>query len=167
MRQSRKLTITTITAIATLSLVCPSPEAAAHNVTSHPDLPSTRHIAELPPEIVKVVNGWQSVCGSPIAARQSFAHYLEDKTLGYRLISLHFRELSCDNKAALCTNAGCLHQVYVSTDGTYRLAFSANVRDVTLTFIDHKPALEVDCDSLLRLQCSRILRWNGHRFDEQ
>jgi hypothetical protein len=38
---------------------------------------------------------------------------------------------------------------------------------VTLTFIDHKPALEVDCDSLLRLQCSRILRWNGHRFDEQ
>jgi hypothetical protein len=31
---------------------------------------------------------------------------------------VHFR---CGDRGALCTQAGCLHQVYISTGGRYRL----------------------------------------------
>jgi hypothetical protein len=81
-----------------------------------------------------------------LKAKPLFTHYLGDRAVGYRLIALHFHELGCANRGALCTNQGCLHQVYISTDGAYRLAFSANVPDVTLTLLDHTPAIEIDGD---------------------
>jgi hypothetical protein len=37
------------------------------------------------------------------------------------VLVLHFERLRCGDRAALCTQAGCLHQVYVSTGGRYRL----------------------------------------------
>jgi hypothetical protein len=160
MSQPRKLKIATFATITALCLVCPSPEGVARNDTSHRDPASTQHITELPPEIVKAVNRWQSVCGTPLAARHSFAHYLENQSSRYRLVSLHFHELSCDNRAAICNNQGCLHQVYISADHTYHLAFSANVLEATLRFIDDKPSVEIDC---YQPQCPRILRWNGRR----
>lgn len=165
-----KLQIATIATIGALSFVLPSPYAAARGNLSHPDIATPLRIAELPPEIRDAVSQWQPICGNPLAARRLFALSLDDKTSGYRLISLHFHELNCDNKAVLCTKQGCLHQVYIAsdTDGTYRLIFGANVPDVTLRFIDHKPAIEIGCDTPLNLQCSRIiLRWDGRGFVEQ
>lgn len=164
MSRPRKLKIATIATMTTLCLLHPSPEGVARNETSHPDLASTQHITELPPEIVKAVNRWQSACGAPLAATHSFAHYLKDQSSRYRLISLHFHALSCDNRAAVCNNQGCLHQVYISTDDTYRLAFSGNVLEATLMFIDDKPVVEIDC---YLPQCPRILRWNGRRFSDR
>ena len=102
-----------------------------------------------------------------MAARHSFAHYLGDKAVGYRLVALHFNELDCTNRAALCTSRGCLHQVYMSTDGVYRLVFSANVSDITLRFLDHTPAIEIDCERFGPQDCPRVLRWNGRRFAGQ
>lgn len=121
---------------------------------------------ELPPEIRKAVSRWQSPCGPPLAATHLFAHYLDDRLIGSRLISLHFHELSCANKSGLCSYEGCLHRVYVSTDGRYQLAFSAHVPEVTLTLVDHTPAIEIDC-GLLAPRCPRVLRWDGGRFVER
>jgi hypothetical protein len=98
-------------------------------------------------------------------ARPLFAHYLGDSTVGYRLIALHFHELSCANRATLCSNQGCLHQ-NISTDGVYRLAFSANVPDVTLTLLDHMPVIEI-AGEISSLQSPRVLRWNGRGFVEK
>ena len=156
-----------IAAMLTLAMIWLSPPAVARGGISHPDVASTRHIEELPSEIRSALGRWQSLCGVPLAARHSFAHYLGDRAIGYRLISLHFHELSCDNKAALCTDRGCLHQVYISTDDVYRLAFSANVPEITLIFLDHAiPAIEIDCETFSPQCRSRVLRWNGRRFAE-
>jgi len=167
MNLSRILQSATIPTMVTLTLIGFSPFAAARGGISYRDVASTRHIEELPSEIRSAIARWQSVCGVPLAARHLFAHYLGDKAIGYRLISLHFHELSCVDKAALCTDRGCLHQVYISTDGAYHLAFSANVPEVTLTFLDGTvPAVEIDCE-IFSIQCRpRVLRWNGRRFAE-
>jgi hypothetical protein len=170
MNPPRILQITTITIMLTLTGVWLAPPAVARGGISYRDVASTQHIEELPSEIRDALGRWQSVCGIPLAARHSFAHYLGDKAMGYRLISLHFHELSCVNKAALCTDRGCLHQVYISTDGLYRLAFSENVPEVTLKFLDGPvPAIEIDCVIvILSTQCRpRLLRWNGRRFAER
>ena len=50
MSRPRKLKIATIATMTTLCLLHPSPEGVARNETSHPDLASTQHITELPPE---------------------------------------------------------------------------------------------------------------------
>jgi hypothetical protein len=63
--------------ILIMSLISFSPQATARGGTvSHPDLASTRHVKELPPEIVRAVEHWRALCGSPLAATSSFARYL-------------------------------------------------------------------------------------------
>jgi len=155
----------TISTVLTLTMIWFSPHAAARGGASHTEVASTRHIGELPPEIRNALGRWQSSCGTPLKARPLFAHYLGDSAVGYRLIALHFHELDCANRAALCSNQGCLHQVYIYTDGAYRLAFSANVPDVTLTLVDHTPAIEIDGETF-SWQRPRLLRWNGRGFVE-
>ena len=167
MNLPRKLQMTTISTMLTLTMIWLSPLAAARGGISHTDVASTRHIEELPPEIRNALSRWQSACGSPLTARRLFAHYLGDNAVGYWLISLHFHELGCANGAALCTNLGCLHQVYISAGGAYRLAFSANVPEVTLRLLDHTPAIEIDCEIFRSHDCPRVLRWDGRRFVEQ
>ena len=125
---------------------------------------STRPIEELPPDVRRVVGRWKSVCGFPLTARRSFVHYLGDRSLGYQFIALHFHDLSCDNKTAVCNDRGCLHQVYVSTGSTYRVVFTEYVQEVTLTFLDHTPAVEIECMAV-DARCPRVLRWNGRRFE--
>jgi hypothetical protein len=93
-----------------------------------------------------------------------FAHYLGDSA-GYRLIALHFHELVCSDREVLCTNQGRLHQVYISTDGAYRLVFGANVPGITLVLLDHTPAIEIQGERFGWQSC--VLRWNGHGFDEK
>ena len=168
MNPSRIGQITTIATMLTTTAIWLAPLAMARGAISHRDVASTQHIEELPSEIRSALARWQSACGVPLAARDWFAHYLDDKATGYRLISLHFHELSCINKAALCTAQGCLHQVYISTGGVYRLAFSANVPDVTLTFLDGRvPAIEIDCETFSTQCRPRVLRWNGRGFAER
>lgn len=65
MSQLRKLKITAIVTISTLCLACPAPDGVAHNGRSHPEIACARHVAELPPEAVKVVNRWQTYVESP------------------------------------------------------------------------------------------------------
>jgi hypothetical protein len=72
-----------------------------------------QHITSLPAE---VRNALAHMCGDAQAGHQ-FASYSQS----LRILVLHFEHFRCGDRGALCTQAGCLHQVYVSTGGRYRL----------------------------------------------
>ena len=72
-----------------------------------------RHINELPAE---VRNALAHMCRGAQAQHQ-FAGYSQN----LRTLVLHFERLHCADRGAFCTQGGCLHQVYVSTGGRYRL----------------------------------------------
>jgi hypothetical protein len=72
-----------------------------------------QHINGLPAE---VRNALARMCGGA-QAQHPFAGYSQNS----RTIVLHFEHLHCADHGAFCTQAGCLHQVYVSAGGRYRL----------------------------------------------
>ena len=72
-----------------------------------------QHINGLPAE---VRNALAHMCRGAQAQHQ-FAAYSQNS----QVLVLHFERFRCGDRSALCTQAGCLHQVYVSTGGRYRL----------------------------------------------
>jgi hypothetical protein len=90
-----------------------------------------QHIGGLPLEIRNAIAPYARVCGGSLAAEHSFVRYFQRGTA--KLIGLHFEHLRCNNRAAVCTAAGCLHQVYISTGGRYRLLRSSYVPELDLT----------------------------------
>jgi len=72
-----------------------------------------QHIDGLPAE---VRNDLARMCSGSRAEHQ-FASYFQNS----RVLILHFEHFRCSDRGALCTQAGCLHQVYISTGGRYRL----------------------------------------------
>jgi hypothetical protein len=90
-----------------------------------------QHIGGLPAEIREAIAPYARVCGAPLAAEHSFARYFQRGSA--KLIGLHFEHVRCSNRAAVCTAAGCLHQVYISTGGRYRLLKSSYVQELDLT----------------------------------
>jgi hypothetical protein len=96
-----------------------------------------QHIDSLPAEIRSAIAPYARVCGGPLAAEHSFVRYFQSGTA--KLIGLHFEHLRCSNRAAVCTAAGCLHQVYISTGGRYRLLRSSYVPELDLTQVKIPP----------------------------
>jgi hypothetical protein len=90
-----------------------------------------QHLSGLPVEIRNAIAPYARVCGGPLAAEHSFVRYFQRGTA--KLIGLHFEHMRCRNRAAVCTAAGCLHQVYISTGGRYRLLRSSYVPELDLT----------------------------------
>jgi hypothetical protein len=80
-----------------------------------------QHISGLPAE---VRNALAHMCGDSQAEHQ-FASYSQN----LRTLVLHFEHLRCGNRGKLCTQAGCLHQVYTSTGGRYRLSRTYHASD--------------------------------------
>ena len=72
-----------------------------------------QHIDNLPPDIRSAI---YRRCSTP-KALHPFASYSDDS----RRIVLHFEHFVCDGDGAYCTVSGCLHQVYGSAGGRYRL----------------------------------------------
>jgi hypothetical protein len=73
-----------------------------------------QHVSGLPPEIRGAL---ARMCGPSVSAQHHFALYSRDS----RTITLHFEQLRCGERGALCTSAGCLHQVYERAGARYRL----------------------------------------------
>jgi hypothetical protein len=71
------------------------------------------HISMLPAEVRGVI---QRLCGPSLQATHYFATYYENS----RFLNLHFEKSQCRSQN-VCTQAGCLHQVYVLNHGRYRL----------------------------------------------
>ena len=80
-----------------------------------------QHINALP---AGVRNALTQMCRDSQAEHQ-FASYSQN----LRVLVLHFEHFHCGNRGALCTQSGCLHQVYVSTGGHYRLLRSYRASD--------------------------------------
>jgi hypothetical protein len=80
-----------------------------------------QHITGLPAEVRTAL---AHMCGDSQAEHQ-FASYSQD----LRVLVLHFEHLRCGNRGKVCTQAGCLHQVYTSTGGRYRLSRSYHASD--------------------------------------
>jgi hypothetical protein len=95
-----------------------------------------QHISGLPAEVRNAIAPFARACGGRLVAQHSFASYFQRGTA--KLIGLHFEHLRCANRAAICSAAGCLHQVYISTGGRYRLLSSSHVPELDLTQV--KPA---------------------------
>jgi hypothetical protein len=91
---------------------CGQPLAKGGNYHSE-DRYNPQHIDSLPPEIRSAII---RKCNSP-KALHPFASYSQD----FRRIVLHFEHFVCDGDGTYCTTLGCLHQVWVSTDGHYTL----------------------------------------------
>ena len=89
--------------------------AVARGSLSLADPPwNSEHISQLPEEIRKALN---QLCKEPAVAAHYFATYAENS----RLINLHFEHFHCGNQKTVCTQAGCLHQVYRLDGGRYQL----------------------------------------------
>ena len=101
-------------AVGLLAIIGQVPPAFGRAGGIHAEDPwNPQHINVLPPEIR---NALGHMCAAPRAQHQ-FAGYFHNS----RVLVLHFEHLRCGDRGALCTQAGCLHQVYVSTCGRYRL----------------------------------------------
>ena len=103
-----------ITAGMLLSFICHMSPAIARGGGSTPDHPwNPEHISQLPAEVRNAVS---HLCGPSLRAAHYFATYSENS----RFLNLHFEHSQCQSQR-VCTQAGCLHQVYVLTKGRYRL----------------------------------------------
>jgi hypothetical protein len=93
-----------------------------------------QHIDGLPSEIRAAV---ARLCGGSLAAQHAFARYLEKGAV--KLVGLHFELLRCGGSARLCTADGCLHQVYISRGGPYRLLRNFYGPELDLTKLRIRP----------------------------
>jgi hypothetical protein len=96
-----------------LSVVGPVPSAFARSSMTAEVRWNAQHISQLPSEIRDAIT---RLCNQPSRAEHYFASYFQNS----RLIKLHFEHFRCGDRT-LCTQSGCLHQVYVLTGGHYRL----------------------------------------------
>lgn len=72
-----------------------------------------QHIESLPPEVRDAIS---HKCGEP-RALHPFAHYTDN----LQTIVLHYEHFYCSTGAAFCGPSGCLHQIYGSSRGHFRL----------------------------------------------
>ena len=75
---------------------------------------NAEHINHLPKEVRAAV---LAMCTTRASAGHYFATYFHNQ------INLHFEYFHCDARSQ-CNGSQCLHQVYTSTGGHYRLAKS-------------------------------------------
>ncbi len=123
---------------------------------------ASHHIEGLPPEIRRNVLKLAPICGFA-RAQHYFSRSLSPSNSRYKFISLHFEEFGCDDRSAVCTSSGCLHQVYASSGTGYRLVFSRYVGELVMKLIDGEAAIEAPC-SYSADACFGVHRWNGNSF---
>jgi len=119
MLRAAKRLIMKLALIATglIATTSQAPPAFARGGGMHSEDPwNPQHIDGLPSE---VRNALARMCEAPRAQHQ-FAGYFQNS----RVLVLHFEHFRCGDRGPLCTQAGCLHQVYISTGGRYRLVRS-------------------------------------------
>jgi hypothetical protein len=104
-------------AIATallLNFACQMSSAGARGGAGTADHPwNSEHISQLPAEVRSAIG---HLCGPSLRAAHYFATYSENS----QFLNLHFEHSHCQLQN-FCTQAGCLHQVYILRNGQYRL----------------------------------------------
>jgi hypothetical protein len=102
--------------LITLLFASSQSSAKGGNFGRSEDRYNPQHIDSLPSEVRNsILHG----CAEP-KALHPFAGYFDD----LKRIVLHFEHFVCDGDGTYCTSSGCLHQVWVSAGGHYRLVLS-------------------------------------------
>src|SRR5262249_37468183 len=113
-------------------------------------------IDNLPPEVRRAVLSHEQACGGKAAATHYFSVSITTPTESF--LSLHFEDFSCPNRA-LCTAAGCLHEIYAGKGAAWRRVFSVYADDVRLTNTGGVAGLKVT-----RGGARQLYRWSGGGF---
>jgi len=124
------------------------------------DLWAAVHIEGLPATVRRVISRETQECGGKLAAQHAFTRYIAGAHI--RLIAVHYEHTNCPQRRVLCSDGSCLHQVFVSSGGDYRLVLSVHAVEIELQLVNKSPAVAIDCHSGSR--CTRTLIWNGSRF---
>ena len=95
------------------SLSCSQSSAKGGNMTNQ-DPYNAQYIESLPPEVRAALI---HQCRSTPKALHNFASYTEN----LKRIVLRFKYFYCNSGGTFCGPSGCLHQIYVSSHGHYRL----------------------------------------------
>lgn len=140
---------------------CVLPQTAAGGALPSEDRWASSHIDLLPGEIRQTLGRLKNACGWPQAAEHYFALYLSGAR--HQFVALHFEHFRCHDRAAVCTQTRCLHQVFESAGGKYRLVWSGRVSDLEMKLVGDHPAIDITCDRS-ESNCPHMLVWNGDRF---
>jgi hypothetical protein len=97
-----------------LSLLCCSPLSAKGGNMANQDPYKTQYVESLPPEVRAALT---QQCRSTAKALPNFASHPENT----KRIVLRFEYFYCNSGSAFCGPSGCLHQIYVSSHGHYKL----------------------------------------------
>ena len=131
--------------ISVIAIALLAPTGMLQPAFSHGGLAENRwnpaHLQNLPPEIRASVQKWNAACGGSLAAAQQFALYLT--VPGAQFVALHFDDFRCGNKSVHCDATGCLHEVYVATNGRYRRVLTVHARDIRLISYQDTAAVEI------------------------
>lgn len=118
---------------------------------------SAEHVGGLPADVRSAVDARARACGNAPAARHYFSTSI---TVGGRLFrSLHFEDFACGNRVAVCRTDGCLHEIYLESNGRNRRVFSTYARDMKMGSEGGGLVVEVTGG-----RSSGRYRWDGNRF---
>ncbi len=132
-------------------------EAVARGSHGSGDPWAAEHVAGLPREMHQDVLGHARACGNAAAARHYFSTSIEVGGSLFR--SMHFEDFACADRRAVCNADGCLHEIYLKSNGAFRRVFSTYARDVEMRMADDRLVIEISGGP-----SAGSLVWNGHRF---
>jgi hypothetical protein len=121
---------------------------------------NTARIDALPPELRSRVVRLERACGAQVSAAKLFALHL--RASGTRFIALHFDDFRCANRDVLCRASECLHEVYVRSGSSFRLALSIHAVDLKMTNEGDIAGLEVTTTG--PHPSTIFYRWDGRVF---
>jgi len=100
-------------AFIVLSLCCSQSPAKGGNMANQNPY-KTQYVESLPPEVRAALT---QQCRSTAKALPNFVSYTENT----KRIVLRFEYFYCNSGGSFCGTSGCLHQIYFSSHGHYRL----------------------------------------------
>ena len=140
-----------------LAAGCAVGPADARGSSASENFWSAEHVGGLPADIRSGVDARARACGNDSAARHYFSTSI---TVGGRLFrSLHFEEFACGSRGAVCTADGCLHEIYLESNGRYRRVFSAYAGEMKMG--SEKGVLVIELNGG---RSSGRYVWEGSRF---
>lgn len=117
----------------------------------------------LSPIVRSALESAKRACGNEyITVRNGFLRYLQGP-VGEEFTAVHFDEIGCANRVALCSSAGCLHRIFVTRGGLQREVWRGRASEIDMSIVVGSPSIEVHCGDFGH-GCCRHLTWNGSRF---
>lgn len=120
----------------------------------------------LSPAIRAALESAKRACGDEyLSVRNGFLRHLRSGA-GEELTAVHFDEVGCAKRAALCSFSGCLHRIFLTRAGSQQEVWRGRASEVDMSIVAGKLSIEVHCGDFGH-GCCRQLVWTGSRFVDQ